>query len=213
VLIDDLITKGTDEPYRMFTSRAEFRLLLRQDNADQRLTPLGFDIGLADALRLKTLEDKLKHVTQLEKEFASYSVEPDSVNAILESVASAPLKQRVRLDSIITRPQVSIELLNQVPEIHEMLSSDSYTEEELDQVEINIKYAGYIERELLNVQKLQRLQDLRIPSDFDYSKVKGLSTESRQKFEKIRPVTLSQASRISGVSPSDLNVLLIFLGR
>ncbi len=213
VLIDDLITKGTEEPYRMFTSRAEFRLLLRQDNADQRLTPKGVALGLADESRMLRLEEKLNKIAKLNSDLAQLSVEPSEVNDLLDRVSSSPIKQRSKAVALVSRPQLNLRQLNEVAAIADVLQADDYSEEEIDQVEIGIKYAGYIEREQQNVDKMVRLQELAIPEQFDYQKVKGLSTESRQKFEKIRPTTLSQASRISGVSPADLNVLLIYIGR
>ncbi|MCH8556094.1 MAG: tRNA uridine-5-carboxymethylaminomethyl(34) synthesis enzyme MnmG [Schleiferiaceae bacterium] len=213
VLIDDLITKGTEEPYRMFTSRAEFRLLLRQDNADQRLTPKGVALGLADESRMLRLEEKLNKIAKLNSDLTQLSVEPSEVNDLLDRVSSSPIKQRSKAVALVSRPQLNLRQLNEVATIADVLQADDYSEEEIDQVEIAIKYAGYIEREQQNVDKMVRLQELAIPEQFDYQKVKGLSTESRQKFEKIRPTTLSQASRISGVSPADLNVLLIYLGR
>jgi tRNA uridine 5-carboxymethylaminomethyl modification enzyme len=215
VLIDDLITKGVDEPYRMFTSRAEFRLLLRQDNADERLTPLSWNIGLADRGRFDALMLKREEVRKVTEFIESYSVAPDRINGFLISKDTAEIKQKVKLSNILARPQVNIfELKDIIPEFNELLLPfHSNTIEILESVEINIKYKGYLERERLMADKLKRLEHIVIHYDYDFDKLKSISTEGREKLKKIRPSTLGQASRISGVSPSDISVLLVHLGR
>ena len=209
VLIDDLITKGTEEPYRMFTSRAEYRLLLRQDNADIRLTEKSYKLGLAKEERLKKVEEKIAKSSELEEFLRETSLKPGVINPILESIDSSPVDQAYRASQILTRPNMSLEKLDEIDFIKE--KSETYTDEVREQAEINIKYKGYIEKEKENVAKLQRLETIRIPEDFDYSKITSLSAEAKQKFIKIQPKTIAQASRISGVSPADINVLLIYL--
>ncbi len=209
VLIDDLITKGTEEPYRMFTSRAEYRLLLRQDNADVRLTEKSFKLGLAKEERLRKVEEKIKKSTELETFLKETSLKPAVINPILESIESSPVDQSYRAAHFLTRPNMSLEKLEEIDIIKD--KSSQYNEEEREQAEINIKYKGYIDKERENVAKLLRLETIKIPEDFDYSKLNSISTEARQKFTKIQPKTIAQASRISGVSPSDINVLLIYL--
>jgi len=211
VLIDDLITKGTEEPYRMFTSRAEYRLLLRQDNADIRLTRRGYQLGLASAERVKNLERKEEEIKQLLKFLKKTSVSPDMVNTMLKGKESAPIKQKLKAHTLVSRPNIYLSDFASVPEIWEDIKH--YSKEVFEQVEIDIKYSGYIHKEKENVEKSQRLSNLKIPTDFDYFKLGSLSMEARQKLDKIKPVTLSQASRISGVSPSDINVLMVFMGR
>jgi tRNA uridine 5-carboxymethylaminomethyl modification enzyme len=215
VLIDDLITKSTDEPYRMFTSRAEFRTLLRQDNADERLTPVSHEIGLADDDRLKRLELKQVGKSQFLKYAEQANVEPNEINQYLQDVNSSPLSQKARLSQVLARPQVKLSeirpLLSSFPEIE---SNNPVLEAEiLEQVEIDIKYSGYLEKEKELASKMTRLEHVLLPTNFDYSKISNISTEARQKLEKIRPETLGQASRISGVNPADISVLLIHLGR
>lgn len=209
VLIDDLITKGTEEPYRMFTSRAEYRLLLRQDNADIRLTEKGFQIGLAREERLKKMEEKVKKSLELEEFLRETSLKPGIINPILEANESSSVDQAYRASQILTRPNITLEKISSIDFIKEKV--DEYNEEQKEQAEINIKYKGYIEKEKDNVAKLQRLETIRIPEDFDYSKISSLSTEAKQKLNKIQPKTIAQAGRISGVSPADINVLLIYL--
>ncbi len=215
VLIDDLVTKGVDEPYRMFTSRAEYRLLLRQDDADIRLTPLGHDIGLATDARLEHLRHKQDFVGSLTAFFESYGIQPDDINPFLESAGTAPIPHPVRLKDILLRPQISIrQLCDAVPELQQRsLEAGERRDEMLESVEIRIKYAGYIEREQRNVEKLKRLEHIRIADDFDFASIQALSTEARQKLTKIHPQTIGQASRIPGVSPSDINILLVLFGR
>jgi len=215
VLIDDLITKGTDEPYRMFTSRAEFRTLLRQDNADERLTPLSHAIGLASDQRLFHVEQKQKGKKDLTKLLETLSVTPEDVNPLLEKRNSAPISQKVKLGSIIGRPEVSLSEFEALfPAISESTAKyGKLAPEILEQVEIDIKYSGYLQKERDMAGKMLRLEHIKFPENFDYDKISNLSTESRQKLIKIRPETLGQASRISGVNPADISVLLVHLGR
>ncbi|MFT3918268.1 tRNA uridine-5-carboxymethylaminomethyl(34) synthesis enzyme MnmG [Cloacibacterium sp.] len=209
VLIDDLITKGTEEPYRMFTSRAEYRLLLRQDNADIRLTEKAYKLGLAREERLKKMEEKVEKSTELEEFLRETSLKPGIINPILEENESSPVDQAYRAAQILTRPNITLNKLSGIDFIKEKV--ENYNEEQKEQAEINIKYKGYIEKEKENVAKLLRLETIKIPEDFDYSKLSSLSTEAKQKLNKVKPATIAQAGRISGVSPSDINVLLIYL--
>ena len=211
VLIDDLITKGTEEPYRMFTSRAEYRLLLRQDNADIRLTEKAYNLGLAKEERLRKVEEKIAKSDELETFLRETSLKPGIINPILETIESSPVDQAYRAAQILTRPNMTLERLEAIDSIKEVAST--YKEEVREQAEINIKYKGYIEKEKENVAKLNRLETIRIPEDFDYSKITSLSAEAKQKMAKVKPKTIAQAGRISGVSPADINVLLIYLGR
>ena len=213
VLIDDLITKGTEEPYRMFTSRAEYRILLRQDNADLRLTPLAYEMGLASSKRLERVQEKRKNTKDLLSFLKETSVEPSIVNPILLSLGSAEIDQKRKLDQLLSRPQVNVNDLLKVPSVKEFVSEKGYTVEELQQAEIQLKYQGYIDREKENAQKLVRLEGIKIPDHFDFSKLQSLSLEAREKLEDIRPVNIAQASRISGVNPADINVLLVHMGR
>lgn len=209
VLIDDLVTKGTEEPYRMFTSRAEYRLLLRQDNADLRLTEKSYQIDLADENRMRAVENKLKQSHLLENQLREFSLKPSVINPILIEKESAPVDQAYKASHILTRPNIKLETLKSVPEIQEI--TKLYSPEIQEQAEINIKYSGYIQKEKENVAKLKRMEHIRIPADFDFKMIKSLSAEATQKFLKIQPKTIAQASRISGVSPADINVLLIYL--
>jgi len=211
VLIDDLITKGTEEPYRMFTSRAEYRLLLRQDNADIRLTEKSYNIGLASEERLRKVEEKIKKSGELEEFLKELSLKPNVINPILEENESNPVDQAYRTSQILTRPNINLEKLSKIEIIGN--KAREYSEEIQEQAEINIKYKGYIEKEKENVAKLQRMENIKIPDDFDFSKVASLSSEALQKMNNIRPKNIAQASRISGVSPADINVLLIYLGK
>lgn len=211
VLIDDLITKGTEEPYRMFTSRAEYRLLLRQDNADIRLTERSYNIGLASEERIKKVEEKIKKSGELEEFLKELSLKPNVINPILEENESNPVDQAYRASQILTRPNINLEKLSKIEIIGN--KAREYSEEIQEQAEINIKYKGYIEKEKENVAKLQRMENIKIPDDFDFSKVASLSSEALQKMNNIRPKNIAQASRISGVSPADINVLLIYLGK
>ncbi|WP_333596553.1 tRNA uridine-5-carboxymethylaminomethyl(34) synthesis enzyme MnmG [Chryseobacterium flavum] len=211
VLIDDLITKGTEEPYRMFTSRAEYRLLLRQDNADIRLTEKSFQLGLAKEDRLRRVETKVTESQLLEEFLRETSLKPGVINPILESIESNPVDQAYRAAQILTRPNMTLEKLEEIDFIKE--TSAQYIDEVREQAEINIKYKGYIEKEKENVAKLNRLENIKIPEDFDYTKLSSLSAEAKQKMSNVRPKTIAQAGRISGVSPADINVLLVYLGR
>ncbi len=216
VLIDDLITKGVDEPYRMFTSRAEYRILLRQDNADERLTPKGYEIGLVTEERYKYFTEKIYYRNLLVDFLKGYSIKADEVNNYLANVGSATLNQGVKIIDIVLRPQVKLmDLIEAVPAIQSFCGSfprDRY-EEIVEAVEIMVKYEGYINRERIIADKLRRLENIRIKGKFIYSEIKSLSTEARQKLAKVDPETIGQASRISGVSPSDINILLVLLGR
>lgn len=213
VLIDDLITKGTDEPYRMFTSRAEYRILLRQDNADLRLTPIAYDMGLASEARMERVREKRRNTADLTKFLEQTSVVPSEVNPILESLNTAPIDQKRKLDTLLSRPQVHMSDLAEVESLKTYISNNGIGEEDLEQCEIQLKYHGYIERERENAEKLHRLEDISIPSDFNFSKLQAISLEAREKLNEIRPANIAQASRISGVNPADINVLLVHMGR
>ncbi|MEY5000335.1 MAG: hypothetical protein RLZZ211_371 [Bacteroidota bacterium] len=215
VLIDDLITKGTNEPYRMFTSRAEFRILLRQDNADERLTPLGYAIGLADSSALDKVERKQELTKQLKTKLREIGISPAQANPMLLQKESAPITQQVKVSSLITRPHVTLNDLVEVSpetatEVQEVFIQDPLA---VEQTEILLKYEGYIEREEEQAQKHQRLENLSLPDHLDYAQIKSLSIEAKEKLSKIQPATLGQAARVSGVSPSDISVLLVHLGR
>jgi tRNA uridine 5-carboxymethylaminomethyl modification enzyme len=213
VLIDDLITKGTEEPYRMFTSRAEYRTLLRQDNADFRLTPMSYKIGLASETRLKRMEYKLKESEAMVSFLKETSVTIAEANPVLRAKDSAEVSQSDKIFKIFSRPQIDLQDVLKFEKVAEYVSSNKLDQEILEQAEIQVKYSGYIEKERNNAEKLTRLEDIKIPENFEYDKLKSLSYEAREKLKKIRPVTISQASRISGVSPNDISVLLIFMGR
>jgi tRNA uridine 5-carboxymethylaminomethyl modification enzyme len=215
VLIDDLITKGTNEPYRMFTSRAEFRILLRQDNADERLTPLGHAIGLADDERLLKVQHKVNQTNWLKKELRKIGITPEQANPVLIQKESTPITQQVKITSLLTRPHINLQdLLLVCPEAK--IAADTAAEEDADvliQTEVQLKYEGYIEREEEQANKLARLEDLKIPEKLSYDDIKSISLEAKEKLKKIKPRTIGQAARVSGVSPSDVSVLLIHLGR
>jgi len=215
VLIDDLVTKGVDEPYRMFTSRAEFRILLRQDNADVRLTEVSHNIGLASHKRLEILTNKIKKRDELIDFFNSQSCDPKKINPLLEKLETSELKQSVKISSIITRPQIKVnDLIPYFTKLQKFVTEyGDKAQEIIDSAEILAKYSGYIEREKLIADKLKRLENIEIRGKINYLELKSLSTEARQKLIKINPKTIGQASRISGVSPSDISVLLVFLGR
>ena len=213
VLIDDLITKGTEEPYRMFTSRAEYRMLLRQDNADQRLTKISHDIGLADSKRLAACETKYSDSSSLISFLKKQSILPSEINSILDQKKSAKIKQSGKADKILSRPNIFLDDLKKCDSIYSFIDSNNLPKEVQDQAEIQIKYSGYIEKEKANADKLNRLESVKIPKDFDYKKLKSISAEALEKLRKIKPETISQASRISGVSPNDISVLLVFMGR
>lgn len=214
VLIDDLVTKGVDEPYRMFTSRAEYRILLRQDDADIRLTPKGFEIGLVNKIRHNIYIDKIQKRDALIEFIKNYSIKPEIINPLLESFNSTPLRQGMKLVDVLSRPQIGIsQLIDVLIPLKEFISINSIRAEIVEAAEIAIKYSGYIERERILADKLSRLENLVIAGKFDYQKLTNLSIEARQKLAKIQPRTIGQASRISGVSPADINVLLILMGR
>ena len=215
VLIDDLVTKGVDEPYRMFTSRAEYRILLRQDDADVRLTEKGYNIGLAKRERVDLLNEKKEEIARLIDFTANYSLKPEYINEGLEALGTSPLKQRGRLKDVITRPQVSINnIMEYIPAFKAELDKIPNRQEEIKEAtEIIIKYDGYIKREQLIAEKITRLENIKIKDKFDYESILSLSTEARQKLSKINPETIAQASRIPGVSPNDISILLVLLGR
>jgi tRNA uridine 5-carboxymethylaminomethyl modification enzyme len=207
VLIDDLITKGVDEPYRMFTSRAEYRILLRQDNADERLTPIGRSIGLVDDFRWKSFQEKQTQIENLSTALKDLSLSPDQINPYLTSVGEAPIDASKRAADLLVRPNVTLSGLD------DFVPRGTWDDEVRDAVEIEIKYAGYIDREKRIAEKILRLEDLEIPEDFDFFKITALSMECRIKLDRYRPRTIAQASRISGVSPADISVLLVYFGR
>ena len=213
VLIDDLITKGTDEPYRMFTSRAEFRTLLRQDNADLRLTELSYNIGLASKERLINMQAKEKETSKFISFLKKTSVKPDEANPLLFSKNSSPITQSVKMYKIFSRPNVGFDEMASLKNVKNYIEKNNVKEDVIEQTEVQVKYSGYIDKEKLNAEKLNNLEEIRIPSKFNYLKVKSLSIEATQKLTEIRPINLSQASRISGVSPSDISVLLVYMGR
>ena len=213
VLIDDLITKGTEEPYRMFTSRAEYRTLLRQDNADERLTPTSHKLGLASEERLRTMEKKKEQSDDLVSFFEKTSIAPEEVNPILEERGSSVMRQSDKMFKVFSRPQIHLSDIVKFDKVAYYISENMLEKDVLEQAEIKVKYSGYIAKEKLNADKLTRLENIKIPADFDYHKLKSLSHEAKEKLSQIRPVTISQASRISGVSPSDISVMLVFMGR
>ncbi len=215
VLIDDLVTKGVDEPYRMFTSRAEYRVLLRQDNADERLTGRAIEIGLADTERTRIFNEKMIVKNKVMDFIRNTSVSPEEMNSMLDELSSSGLRQKVKLFDVLLRPEVRISelvlrgLLN-VPDVDR---TAFYWSELLESIEIAVKYQGYIERERLLAEKVKRLEGIKIDFDIDFSSLLSISTEGRQKLKRHKPATIGQASRISGISPSDINVLLLYLGR
>ncbi|WP_055447289.1 tRNA uridine-5-carboxymethylaminomethyl(34) synthesis enzyme MnmG [Lacinutrix mariniflava] len=213
VLVDDLITKGTEEPYRMFTSRAEYRTLLRQDNADIRLTPKGFDLGLASEKRLRRMEEKHNASDKFVQFFKDTSVTKEEANPVLEAKDSAPVKQQGKMHKIFARPNITIDDMRKIESVDSYINEHNLDREVIEQTEIQVKYAGYIDKEKNNADKLSRLENIKIPANFDYSKLQSMSLEAREKLNKIQPVTISQASRVSGVSPADISVLLVFMGR
>jgi tRNA uridine 5-carboxymethylaminomethyl modification enzyme len=212
VLIDDLVNKGTDEPYRMFTSRSEYRLLLRQDNADVRLTPISHKLGLASVERMKKVEEKIKNAESIISYFKNNSIEPAEINPFLESISSSPITQKMRYYNVLSRPNISIpDMLRYCKELDKNVSV--YNNETIEQAEILMKYDGYIERESENADKLKRLDELKLRPDFNYDEVSSISAEAREKLKKIKPQTLGQASRISGINPSDVSILMVYMGR
>ena len=214
VLIDDLVTKGVDEPYRMFTSRAEYRILLRQDNADRRLTPIGREIGLVGDERWAEFEQKKSLVESLKNFIHAQGVAPEEISDYLKSVNSAQLSQKRKVSEVLMRNNISLfDLIELISPLKKFVEKNNIGREIIEQVEIEVKYSGYIERERANADKLKRLEDVKIPEGFDFLKLTSITIEARQKLSKIRPTTVGQASRIPGVSPADINVLLIFFGR
>ena len=213
VLIDDLITKGTDEPYRMFTSRAEYRTLLRQDNADLRLTEVSYNLGLASKERLNNVEQKKSQTDSFVSFFKKTSVRPDEINPILKANNSAEINQSVKLYKVFSRPNLSLTDMMGVRAVKEFCETSQLDKGVLEQTEVQIKYSGYIEKEKVNAEKLNHLENIKIPTNFVYDKVGSLSSEAIEKLEAIKPSTLSQASRISGVSPNDISVLMVYMGR
>lgn len=214
VLIDDLITKGVDEPYRMFTSRAEYRIILRQDNADLRLTPIGYNIGLINEERYETFIIKKNNIDSLISYLSNHSIEPNEINHYLKSTHSSEITQKIKLSKLLLRPEISLlDLINNISSLKKYIKNQSFSFDEIEEVEILIKYENYIIKEKELASKINHLEKIKLNPDFDYNTVLSLSTEARQKLTKIKPLTLGQASRISGVSPSDISVLLVLLGR
>jgi tRNA uridine 5-carboxymethylaminomethyl modification enzyme len=215
VLIDDLVTKGVDEPYRMFTARAEYRILLRQDNADERLTRKGYELGIAGEDRIKKLEEKERMIGEIIGFLNDTSVMPENINKYLEGLETSGINQKVKASTIAARPQINVEYLLKILEGSEKLQAVNYSRfsEIAESAEIKIKYEGYIKREKLLADKIKRLENLKIPDDMNYSELVSISTEGRQKLARIKPVNIGQAGRISGVSPSDISILLMYIGR
>ena len=215
VLIDDLVTKGVDEPYRMFTSRAEYRILLRQDDADARLTEKAYELGLAKRDRYNWWLEKKQHIEEIEMFCQEFAIKPKLINSALEALGTTPLQFGCKLVDLVNRPQLNLQNLSQIiPQLKEVLNRPTNRKEEIaEAAEIRMKYKGYIDRERIVADKMHRLENIKIKGHFKYDELQGLSTECRQKLEKIQPETLAQASRIPGVSPSDINVLLVLMGR
>ncbi len=213
VLIDDLITKGTEEPYRMFTSRAEYRMLLRQDNADERLTPLGYKIGLISEEKMILLNRKRSKIEKCMFFFKKKNLDPKVINPILQNKKSPIIYQYMKIETILSRSEIDIQDIMNIPFVMEEIKKNNFNQEILEQVSIRIKYKGYINREKENVKKLLKLESLKIPNSFNYKKIKSISLEAREKLDYYRPSSLEQASRISGVSPSDLSIILLYMGR
>jgi tRNA uridine 5-carboxymethylaminomethyl modification enzyme len=212
VLIDDLINKGTEEPYRMFTSRAEYRTLLRQDNADLRLTEKGYEIGLASDERVETVRKKKRETEEIIARLNATKLTPDEINGALEAIGTASIREKITIAQLLRRPQISIDqLLEASPVVTELLAD--YATDSVQQAEINLKYDSYIEKEMLLVEKMNKLENLAIVDNFNYDGVTSLSFEGREKLKRTRPSTIGQASRISGVSPSDISVLMLYIGR
>ncbi|MDA9213419.1 tRNA uridine-5-carboxymethylaminomethyl(34) synthesis enzyme MnmG [bacterium] len=213
VLIDDLITKGTEEPYRMFTSRAEYRTLLRQDNADLRLSEISHQLGLASKQRVTNVENKRAHTDAFVSFFKKTSVKPEVINPVLSSKKSSEISQSMKLYKLFSRPNITLSDMLSLESVKLFLDKNKFKDDVLEQTEVQVKYSGYIEKEKANAEKLNNLENIKIPTKFDYSKVQSLSSEAIQKLNNIKPSTLSQASRISGVSPNDISVLMVYMGR
>ena len=214
VLIDDLITKGTNEPYRMFTSRAEYRILLRQDNADIRLSKKGFEIGLLEEDKFKHVEAKKEETEVLKKYVKKLSLKPEEVNSLLDKKKSGRIKQKVKAPSILTRPGIYLkEIIDKNENLKNFIKENKIDNNIIEQVEIDLKYSGYIDREIENAEKLKKLEYVKIPKDINYLKFSSLSNEAKEKLNSIRPINIGQAARISGIKPSDISILLIYLGR
>ena len=215
VLIDDLVTKGTKEPYRMFTSRAEYRIMLRQDNADVRLTPIGFEIGLAKEERFNNLKQKENSVNEIIQFIKKQQIEPEEINELLNLKDTPEINKKTKIVQLLLRPQISIIDLvkSSMPLSNFLKLQENMTDEIMEEAEILIKYEGYVEKEREIAERINKLEEIILYEDFDYHKIKSLSSEAREKLTKIKPRTLGQASRISGVSPSDISVLMVYLGR
>jgi len=213
VLIDDLVTKGTDEPYRMFTSRAEYRILLRQDNADIRLTPRGEEIGLVKTERINRLKFKMEYINELSNIIKSKNISPAEINPTLTSLEESTIGINTRMSKILARPNISFKHIMHADSVKDFFQNNPIDEEAIEQVEICLKYDGYIQKEKESVEKFNRLEEIKIPEKFNYTKIKSISSEGREKLTHIKPSTIGQASRISGVSPSDISVLLVYMGR
>jgi tRNA uridine 5-carboxymethylaminomethyl modification enzyme len=215
VLIDDLVTKGVDEPYRMFTSRAEYRILLRQDDADARLTEKAYNLGIVKRERYDWWMDKKKHIEEIESFCQNFAIKPKLINSALEALGTTPLQYGCKLIDLVNRPQLNLKNLSEmIPQLQEVLDRPTNRKEEIaEAAEIRMKYKGYIERERVVAEKMHRLENIKIKGHFNYEEIQSLSTEARQKLTRIQPETLAQASRIPGVSPSDINVMLVLMGR
>jgi tRNA uridine 5-carboxymethylaminomethyl modification enzyme len=214
VLIDDLITKGTKEPYRMFTSRAEYRILLRQDNADSRLTPKGIKLGIVDEHRKALFEDKMKSIQEVTDIVTNHSIYPDEINEWLKTLNTGELSQKTKTKQVLSRPQIDLNtLINNSPSLKGKFEEYLSKIDVLNAVEIDVKYEGYISRERDLVEKMNRLEYIKLNDSLDYNSIESLSLEARQKLSQIRPATLGQASRISGINPSDISVLMVYIGR
>ena len=213
VLIDDLVTKGTDEPYRMFTSRAEYRILLRQDNADIRLTPVGEKIGLATPKRTKRLKEKINYINELSGLIRSKNISPEEINPLFSKLKESHIKINTRISKVLARPNITFKDVAHANSLKEFFQNKPVDHEAIEQVEISLKYEGYIQKEKENVEKFNRLEEIKIPEKFNYTNISSISSEGREKLAQIKPVTIGQASRISGVSPSDISVLLVHMGR
>jgi tRNA uridine 5-carboxymethylaminomethyl modification enzyme len=211
VLIDDLVSKGTEEPYRMFTSRAEYRISLRQDNADERLTTLSYKIGLAKEDRMRQVEEKIQQRTEIQDYLENTSVKPEQINSLLETMGTALITEKQKIHKLLLRPQLGLDNLMTIPQIQASLAL--YNQDALTSAETLLKYGNYLEKEKENASKLKRLENIKIHGDFDFKKLKSLSKEALEKLSKNKPETIGQASRISGVTPADISILLVYFGR